>query len=162
MEDTSPIILESRSDASAAAKKLILGATQSVYLITQRLEAELYNDSDIYHHLSQLTSVNRKTDVRIISHDTRVAANQGHSLIHLCQKFPSFAQIRTTVTPAHRRFRESWLIVDDCSYLRLRNPERYDGYYEVDNRLECRTYLDRFNEMWEAAEPDQNTRRLTL
>jgi hypothetical protein len=71
-------------------------------------------------------------------------------------------QIRTTVTPQHRHFRESWLIADDGAFMRLRNPDRYEGYYELDNKLECRSYIEQFMEMWEACEPDQNTRRLSL
>ena len=111
---------------------------------------------------SSLAASNRNTDIRIIAQDTRVAANQGHYLIHLAQKLPTYVQIRSTVTPAHRSFRESWLIADGGAYIRLRNPERYEGYYEIDNKRECRTYLETFHEMWESCEPDQNTRRLSL
>ena len=162
MEDNSSILLEGRIDCAEAAKTLILGAMGRVYIATQKLEAEIYDDAEIHQHLSQLAAVNRKTDIRIIAHDTRVASNQGHYLIHLAQKLPSFVQIRTTVTPEHRNFRESWLIVDDGAYMRIRNPERFEGYYELDNKLECRSYYDDFVEMWEACEPDQNTRRLSL
>jgi hypothetical protein len=126
-----------------------------VYLVTQKLEAELYNDPAIYDHLSALATGNRNADIRIIAHDTRIAANQGHSLIHLAQRLPSFVQIRLTVTTEHRNFRESWLIADDSAYMRIRNPE-------LDNKLECRSYYDDFIEMWEACEQDQNTRRLSL
>ncbi len=162
MEDNSSILLDGRQDCKEAAKSLILGSVGRVYLVTQKLEPELYNDSEIHQHLLALATSNRNTDIRIIAHDTRVAANQGHYLINLAQKLPSFVQIRTTVTPAHRNFRESWLIADNGAYLRLRNPERYEGYYELDNKLECRGYYDDFVEMWEACEPDQNTRRLSL
>ena len=162
MEENSSILLDGRSECKEAAKTLILGAVGEVFLITQQLEAELYNDADIHEHLSQLASANRAADIRIIAHDTRVAANQGHFLIHLAQKLPSFAKIRKTVTQEHRNFRESWLIVDAGAYLRIRNPERYEGYYELDNKLESRFYRDEFMEIWEACEPDQNTRRLSL
>jgi len=162
MNDNSSILLESRSDCREAAKSLILGSAGRVYIVSQRLEPELYNDAEIHEYLSQLATNNRNTDIRIIAHDTRVAANQGHYLIHLAQKLPSFAQIRVTVTPAHRNFRESWLIVDDGAYMRIRNPERFEGYYEIDNKLECRAFYDEFIEMWEACEQDQNTRRLSL
>ena len=162
MDDNSSILFDNRSDCRDAAAALVLGCTGRLYLITQRLEAELYNHVELYEHLLSLISNSRSTDIRIIAQDTRVAANQGHYLIHLAQKMPSYAQIRTTVTPAHRNFRESWLIADDSAYLRLRNPERYEGYYEIDNKLECRNYLEQFTEMWEACEPDQNTRRLSL
>lgn len=162
MNDNSSILLEGRQDCSAAAKALILGSVGRVYLVTQHLEPELYNDADIYEHLSQLAANNRHTDIRIITHDTRVAANQGHYLIQLAQRLPTFAQIRTTVTQEHRHFRESWLIADDSAYMRIRNPERYEGYYEIDNKLECRSYYDAFMDMWEACEQDQNSRRLSL
>ncbi len=162
MDDSSSIILSSRSDCKEAARTLILGSMRRVYLVTQKLEAELYNDQEIYDHLSALVTGNRNADIRIIAHDTRVAANQGHHLIHLAQRLPSFVQIRLTVTTEHRNFRESWLIADDSAYMRIRNPERYEGYYELDNKLECRSYYDDFIEMWEACEQDQNTRRLSL
>jgi len=162
MEETSSILLDGRDDCSDAAASLILGAVKRVYMITQRLEAEIYNHVEIYQYLTQLASGNRKTDIRIIAHDTRVAANQGHYLIHLAQKLPSFVQIRTTVTREHRKFMESWLIVDDGAFMRLRLPARYEGYYELDNKLECRSYNAEFLDIWEACEPDQNTRRLSL
>ena len=162
MEESSSILLEGRNDCREAAKTLILGAVGRVYMITQKLEAELYNDNEIYEHLSQLATGNRNADIRIIAHDTRVAANQGHFLIHLAQKLPTFAQIRVTVTPGDRQFKESWLIIDDSGYMRIRNPDRFEGYYEFDNKLETRSCYDDFIEIWEACEPDQNTRRLSL
>jgi len=162
MTESSSILLAGRQDCKEAAKTLILGSVGRIYLITQRLESELYNDQDIYDHLSHLAVTNRHTDIRIVTHDTRVAANQGHYLIQLAQRLPTFAQIRVTVTQEHRSFRESWLIADDSAYMRIRNPERFEGYYEIDNKLECRSYYDDFMDMWEACELDQNTRRLNL
>jgi len=162
MDESSSILLDNRNDCVEAVKTLIRGSVGTVYLITQKLEPELYNDADIYQHLTELVSNNRKTDIRIIAHDTRVAANQGHYLILLTQKLPTFAKIRTTVIPAHRNFRESWLIADDSAFVRIRIPDRYEGYYELDNKPECKTYREEFLEIWEACEPDQNTRRLSL
>lgn len=54
MSDNSSILLEGRQDCREAAKTLILGSVGRVYLITQHLEPELYNDAEIYDHLSQL------------------------------------------------------------------------------------------------------------
>ena len=133
MEENSSILLEGRDECREAAKTLILGAVARVYILSQRLEPELYNDAEIHSPLAQLAASSRNADIRIVAHDTRVAANQGHYLIHLAQKLPSFAQIRVTVTPEHRNFRESWLIADDGAFMRIRNPERFEGYYEIDN-----------------------------
>ena len=162
MEESSSIDLEGRDDCIECVKQLIGLSQQKVYIICSNLDAVLYNDKDIYDHLADIATKNRKTEIRIITHDTRVASQDGHFLIHLSQELPTFVKIRTTMTTPDRNFSESWLIVDNRSFMRIRNPVRYEGYYEIDNKLECRTYIDKFNEIWEASEADQNTRRLSL
>ena len=162
MTESSSELLNGRYDCRDCVKRLIQLATRRVYIISQQLEPELYNDRAIFDHLSQLTTTNRKADIRVIAHDTRVAASNGHFLIHLAQRLPSFASIRTTVTRVHRKFTESWLIVDDMAYMRIKNLGRYEGQFEIDNKLETRNYINSFEEMWEACQVDQNTRRLSI
>ena len=84
------------------------------------------------------------------------------SLIRLAQALPSFVAIRNTAIPSHKAFRESWLIVDKTAYMRIRMPSRYEGYYELDNKLTCRDMLDEFHDIWEASTPDPNARRLGI
>ena len=162
MEESSTIYLEGRADCIECVKALIGSSRQQVYIVSGNLDAVLYNHKQIYEHLADMASKNRKTEIRIIAHDTRTASRDGHFLIHLSQKLPTFVKIRITVIPADRKFRESWLIVDNQSFMRIHNPQRYEGYYEIDDKLECRTYIDKFNEIWEASKPDQNTRRLSI
>ena len=162
MSKTSSILLDGRSDCMECVNTLINRAQQRVYIIGQNLEADLYNHKSIYDYLAEMPVQNRKADIRLIAHDTRVATNNGHYLVLLTQKLPTFAQIRTTVDPAHRKFNENWLIVDDMAFMRLQNPLRYEGYFENDNKLECRSLTAEFLDIWEASQPDQNTRRLSL
>ena len=54
MADNSSILLVGREDCREAAKTLILGSVRSVYILSQRLEPELYNDAEIHAHLAQL------------------------------------------------------------------------------------------------------------
>ena len=162
MNETSSQLLNGRSDCLYSAKTLINLAQQQVYIISQNLEADLYHHKDIYDHLTEMATQNRKADIRLIAHDTRAAATNGHYLIILAQKLPTFVQIRITTKPEHKKFRESWLIVDDMGFMRLKNPLRYEGYYETDNKLECKYLTEEFIDIWEASQIDQNTRRLSL
>jgi hypothetical protein len=162
MEESSSITLEGKDDCIECVKQLIGLSQRQVYIICGNLDAILYNDKDIYDHLADITTKNRRAEIRIITHNTRVASQDGHFLIDLSQKLPTFVKIRTTITTPDKNFSESWLIVDNSSFMRIRNPARYEGYYEIDNKLECRTYIDKFNEIWEASEADQNSRRLSL
>jgi hypothetical protein len=162
MDDSSSKLLSGRGDCKQAANDLILTANESVFLLTQKLEPELYNDKAIHQHLVLLASHNRKTDIRIIAHDTRSASKNGHYLINLAQRLPTFAEIRCTVTPAHQRFTESWLIVDRRHFLRVRNLARYEANLVINSRLECKPLIETFLDIWEVSQPDQNTRRLSL
>jgi hypothetical protein len=162
MNKSSSVLLDGRSDCLGCVNTLINRAQQRVYIVGQNLEADLYNHKSIYDHLTKMATENRKTDIRLISHDTRLATTNGHYLILLTQKLPTFAHIRTTVDPAHRKFRENWLIVDDMAFMRLKNPLRYEGYFETDNKLECRSLTTEFLDRWEASQSDLNTRRLSL
>ncbi len=162
MKENSSKLLDSRDECAACVETLIGLSRQTIYLICARFDAVLYNHRHIYDHIAELVTKNRKTEVRLIAHDTRVASRDGHYLIQLAQKFPTFVQIRTTVTPLDRKFSENWLIVDNRSFMRIRNPLRYEGYLEIDNRLECQPYIDQFIEIWDASELDQNTRRLSI
>lgn len=155
-------ILIGRNDSRRCVRELIELATQRVLIIGRNLEPELYNYKYLYDHLSIIATRNRKTDIRMIAHDTREASRSGHYLILLAQRLPTFAQIRITVTRDHRKFNESWLIVDDAALMRIKNPGAYEGYFHTDNKLECKSLTHSFNEIWEASQPDQNTRRLGL
>ncbi len=162
MKLSSSNLLSGRNECLHCVRDLIEASTQRVYLIGQDLEQDLYNHRYLYDNLTELATRNRKTDIRVIAHDTRVAARDGHYLILLAQRLPTFAQIRITVTRNHRKFNENWLIVDDMAFMRIRNPAAYEGYYDTDNKMECRSLTQIFNEIWEASLPDQNTRRLSL
>lgn len=162
MEHSSSQILEGRSDCKSCVQALIDAATMRIYLITQHLEPEVYNYKEIYQSMTALVLENKKADIRILTHDSRIGSYKGHYLIQLAQKLPSFVQVRTTVTPIHQKFGESWLIVDDAAFMRIKVPSRFEGYFDTDNRLDCRSMIDTFKEMWEASDPDQNTRRLNL
>ena len=162
MKETSSKLLSGRKDCLDCVKTLIGRAQQRVYIIGQDLETELYNHRGIYDHLTGMATQNRKTDVRLIAHDTRVATSNGHYLILLTQKLPTFAQIRITSDPDHQKFSENWLIVDDNAFMRLRNPFQYEGNFDIDNRLDCRSLAKDFIDIWEASQQDQNTRRLSL
>ena len=162
MEESSSQKLNGRKDCAECVKMLISTSRQKIYIICESLDATIYSDKELFDHMSNLAIHNRKTDIRIIAHDTRVASQDGHFLIRLAQKLPTFVKIRTTVMPLDKKFSENWLIIDDRSYMRIRNPLRYEGYFEMDNRLECRILLERFDEIWEASTPDHNTRRLSL
>lgn len=162
MRTNSSKLLDGRNDCQHCVRELIELATRRVYLIGTSLEADLYNYKYLYDHLAALAARNRKTDIRMIAHDTHVAARSGHYLILLAQRLPTFAQIRTTVTREHRKFNESWLIIDDIAFMRIKNLASYEGYFDADNKLECRSLAQTFDEIWEASQPDQNTRRLAI
>ena len=162
MDDSSSQLLSGRSECKSCVLELISSATRRIYLLTQRLEPDFYHYKEIYRIMAGLAQQNRKAEIRIITHDSRVASYNGHFLIKLAQKLPSYVQVRTTVTPKHRLFSESWLIIDERAFMRVKVLPRFEGNFDTDNRLENRSMCETFMEFWEASQPDQNTRWLNL
>ncbi len=162
MEPSSVEVLNGRSDCSDAVKRLLERAERELALFTQELEPLLYNHPEVCRRCFEIARGSRNGRIRLIAQSTRSAAAQGHCLIDLSQRLSSRVRIRTPATPELQAFRESWLIVDDHSMLRINNPERWEGSLILHDRRVVREQLEFFDAAWENSEPDQQTRRLHI
>ena len=162
MENTSAITLNERQECVDAVERLVRGAEQHIAIFTQALEPLLYNRHIICDLLSALARKSSHSNVRILAQATKSVAADGHCLIHLAQRLPTYVQIRIPSTQELQTFRESWLIADNHSILQLNNPQRYEGSVIEQDRLYVKHKLEFFDHAWENSDPDQNTRRLSL
>jgi hypothetical protein len=162
MENTSVNTLNSRKDCVEAVERLITQAEQHIAIFSQQLEPLLYNHPHICELMSALARKNRHTTIRILAQQTKSIAADGHCLIGLAQRLPTFVSIRIPATPELQLFRESWLIADNHSICQINNPDRYEGSVIETDRLYVKSKLEFFNHAWENSELDPHTRRLSI
>ena len=162
MNDSSTEILDGSADCVRAIRHLLNQAVTQVAIFSQNLEPQLYNHQQVFEQLAQLARKDKYSQVRIIAQQTRNAVADGHALVRLAQRLPSYVTIRTPTTPELQRFEQSWLIIDDHSICELTNPQRWEGKLIQFDRKYVRDQLQFFNDAWEHSQPDSNSRRLGI
>jgi hypothetical protein len=99
--------------------------------------------------------------VRLLVMDLRPLVTQGHRLLDLMDRVPSFIDLRAPA-PQHRTFNEALLVADRLGYVHRQFADRYEGIASYADRRVAARLTARFEELWERALPDPNFRRLHL
>jgi hypothetical protein len=100
-------------------------------------------------------------DVRILVQDSGRAVREGHRLIELSRRLPTFIEIRNP-HPDHRNVIATFLVAEDRAVLYRKQADRYDGWTDLDAPLDARQLLKTFDEIWNRATPDPEMRRLGI
>lgn len=156
------IDIDNKALSQEIVVSLIEQAKNSIALLSQNLEPSLYNQTEVCQAIQALITKNRKAKIRIICKNTQQATHQGHCLINLAQNLSSFIELRKPNTKEIQQFQQSWLLIDDMAYCKIKNIERYIGTASFNQKLIVKESLDFFNHAWENSEVDQQTRRLSL
>lgn len=160
-EDDSQYILETPADLAGAADELLPQARRSIRIFAPELDGRLLDRERPARALQRMTQ-SRYTSARILILDSAPALKQGHRLIDLVQRFPSFIQMRL-VSPEDRVRHDSWLVVDDTGLLYRPDYRRLADGFVCFHDVSMAPKLARdFDEWWERADSDPELRRLFL
>lgn len=163
MNDVSKTRLElvSASDCRSAALELIKTTRRTLALFTRDLEPAIFGTAEFATALQRLALRSRFSHIRIVVIDPSTAIREGHRLVALARRLPSFMEFRRP-GPDHADLPDTFLVTDEIGVLYRPLASRYEGFADTDNVFEARKYLKRFAEIWSQAEPEQEFRRLGL
>ncbi|HET7921343.1 MAG TPA: hypothetical protein VFM15_01155 [Gammaproteobacteria bacterium] len=153
--------LASADDCRAASLDLLKTMRRSLALFTRDLEPAIYGSVEFATSLQRLALRSRFTHIRVVVVDPGPAIRDGHRLVELARRLPSFMEFRRP-GPEHARLPESFLVVDETGFMYRPLASRYEGSADTANGLEARKLLKQFAEIWSLAEPEQEFRRLGL
>lgn len=160
-ENVTRLELASAEDCRAAVLALLKNTRRSIALFSRDLEPAVLGNVEITTALQRLALRSRFTHIRIVVVDPSAAVRDGHRLIELARRLPSFIEFRRP-GPEHAKMPDTFLVTDETGVMYRPLASRYDGFADTDNPLEARKYLKRFAEIWSQAEPEQEFRRLGL
>lgn len=160
-ESATRMELASADDCRAAVLALLKHTRRTLALFSRDLEATVFGTVDITTGLQRLALRSRFTHIRIVVIDPTAAIRDGHRLIELARRLPTFIEFRRP-GPDHAKMPDTFLVSDESGVLYRPLASRYDGFVDTDNPLEARKFLKRFAEIWSQAEPEQEFRRLGL
>lgn len=162
-ETDKDIIVDTAEDVRLLSLSLARQAKRSIDILTQDLDAALYNNRDFEQALFQLVRQHNKARVRILCYDSRPATAHGHCLIRLAQKLTSCVAIHKPARE-HQGERGAWLIADRRGLITRSNAVD-DSYLATVNFNAAQTAAklsDSFEEMWQHSSADSQLRRIYM
>lgn len=153
--------IASSADNRHAALALAGQANRSLHMFTRDLDAPVYDQTPFIQAVSTLATRSRYSRIQILVQNTERAIKNGHRLIELSRRLPSFVEIRKP-NYDYREYNQAFLIADEIGLLRRPITDRYDGTLNFKAPLAAREYLDFFNQVWERSEGDPDLRQLHI
>lgn len=159
----SDAVLELDDSATVGAALLALAsqARRSIEIVSRHLDPVLYDTDAFAAALRGLVVDSRRAQVRMLVLDPSPVVSRGHRLVELAQRLSSYVAIRVP-GPEHREFNEAWLVADNTGYLHRRFSDRFEAVANFADRRFATHLANRFDEIWQRAQPDPNLRRLHI
>lgn len=153
--------LESWTDNQAAAVAVAQVARRQLRVLSYDLEPQIYGEPAFIEVARALAVSGRYATVRVLVQDSARAVREGHRLIELARRLPSYIEMRNPHAD-HRYVIEAYLVADERALLYRKQGDRYEGFADVDDPLEARRLAREFDQVWARATPDPELRRLGL
>jgi hypothetical protein len=155
------IEVTSGDEARDAALALARQARQGIDIVSRHLDPRLYDTPELIEALKALALGSRRTRVRVLVQDVLPILRDGHRLVALAQRIPTYVHIRVPA-PQHQDFNRAFLVADGTGYLHRELADRFEGTVSFYDLPTARDLLRQFEPLWEAAEPELSLRVLGI
>lgn len=125
------------------------------------LAPRLTADTTLAEILRDLALGNRRNRVRLLVRDARIAASEGHPLLHLVAALPSHCELRQ-LNPKDEPDDQVYAFNDTGASLRQPRAETPEGLFVPESLPTAKALRKRFDLLWERSEPAPDARRLEI
>jgi hypothetical protein len=160
-EDTESVDIDTSEACRLAALSMVRQAARSVEIVTRHLDPQMYDNADFCDAVSQLVVGSRRARVRALVRDTEPVIKNGHRLVPLSQRLPTFIELRVPAKE-YDDYNAAFLIVDGTGIIYRRLSDRFEANVNFNNPRMAGELARQFEEMWQTAAPDVNLRRSHL
>jgi hypothetical protein len=160
-ENDDVIHLETMDDNREAAIAVAKQCHRTLVIQSYDLDPIIYDNADFIEAVRQVAVSSTRADIKILIEDPRKIVSSGHRIIELARQLSSFFEIRKINTDL-KTISEAFLIEDETALIYRRQPQRYEGFVNFNERGRCRLLLADFKDSWEKAAPDPELRRLHI
>ena len=154
------IQLSSAKEISAAVIQATENTLRTIKIFTPDLEAEIYNNDKLRKQLLSFTQGNRHAQIQILVDDISTALQSGHKLIGLAQQLSSIVTIKDTPGD-YQGTHVAFILFDQAGF--IFKPENISHNAISSNCKNRSSKLHEFfNLIWDQAEQNGHTRRLSI
>jgi len=160
-ENDEVIHLDTMDDNRTAAIAIARQCQRTLTIQSYDLDPLIYDNADFIEAVRQIAVSSNRAEIKILIEDSRKIVASGHRIIELTRQLSSFMEIRKINTDL-KTISEAFLIADETALVYRRQPQRYEGFVNFNERGRCRLLLADFKDSWEKAAPDPELRRLHI
>ncbi len=154
--------LDGPAALSANMVALIAAALRRIYLLSARLDTEVYDNEDIRNALLALATNHPPAEIRILLGSNIQPLIQGsHRLITLARRLPSLIRLRQ-LAPGSPDPEEECLVTDSNGLLCWRDGRPKAGYAIGYAPRMARQLTERLDDLWHQSQPIVELRTLAL
>ena len=136
-------------------------AARRIQIFSYDLDAPVFDRQPFIDTLKSLVLQSRFSRIQILLQENQRVQKEGHRLIDLSRRFPTYIEIRRP-HPDHRERRENFLIADRIGYIKRKSADRYHGEANLEDHAEATHLSELFDGIWDCSEPDSDLRSLNI
>ncbi len=136
-------------------------ARRSLDIVSRHLDPTLYDTEAFSNALRELVVGSHRAQVRILLLDSAPVVTRGHRVVELARRLSSYMAIRVPGLE-HKDLNEAWLVADATGFVYRRFSDRFEATANFNDHRHATHLVNRFEEIWQRAQPDSNMRRLHL
>ena len=153
-------VLASREEVRAAVAELIGHAERGLAILTQDLEPEIYDHEIFLEKLKKFILARSFARVRVLIVHPERTMKLGNEFVTMGRRLNSYIEIRHA-KPEYRDCRDAYCLADDRAVMYRPDAQAWDGMLALEPEL-AQTYLERFDQLWQACEHEPELRQLHL
>lgn len=154
-------IIATLDETRAATQQVALAARRLLTMYTQDLEPAVYDQPQFLETVKKMVLSRSYAKVRVLLADPSRVIYEGSKFVHLARRITSHIEIRH-VKASRRDNQAAFLIADDRALVYRLQASRWDGIVDMNDASVARRYLNYFDEVWIASEPEAETRQQHL
>lgn len=155
------VAIETREHNRLAVAKMAGQCSEHIEIISRDLDPSLYDTVEFIDAVKKMLLNHRRARVRVMLIEPQTVVTYGHRFLNLAMNMSSFVELRKSPTE-YDNFNEAIFIADATGYLHRANTSRFEGEVNFNDKRTAKSFLDRFEVMWDKAKPDVNLRRLSI
>lgn len=149
-------------EACRFVDELAATARHKLWIYTRDLDRLLYDREVFLDAVRRIALSGRGAEVRILIHDAKDAVRDGHRLLHLAARLPTYIHLRSPVVEEDRQYPSAFLINDSGGFFLRPIGSRWEGDGRTASPGHQAGLLNYFNQVWERSEPDPELRQLSV
>ncbi|MEE9493969.1 MAG: hypothetical protein V3W04_11390 [Gammaproteobacteria bacterium] len=160
-ESETELELQTSDDVRHATDLMVQQATHSLDIFSRDLDEAIYDREAFLDAIRQLCIRNRKTEIRVLIQEPKIATKSGHRFIDLARKLSSSIEMRHVYSD-YQQYNKAFLIADRIGMIKRPFADLFEGSANFNCQVIATRQREFFTEVWERSSPHPDLRQLYI